>query len=83
MDEIYSKATQVNVHLGEGDKRTDEACKAVKRLAAACTAALAAEGTRVEEKRRRWYDYVAEEVLRKFSTPWTAWRNGKSHEFSF
>lgn len=43
MDEIYSKAIQVNVHLGEGDEKIDEACKAVKRLAAACMTVLEAE----------------------------------------
>jgi hypothetical protein len=70
MDEIYSKAIQVNVHLGEGDEKTDEACKAVKRLAAACMAVLEAERTGVgKETTRRDYDEVADEVLGKFSTP--------------
>jgi hypothetical protein len=66
MDEIYSKATQVNVHLGEGDEKIDEACKAVERLAAACLAAIIAKVTGVkEEAKLREYDEVAQEVLRK------------------
>ena len=70
MDEIYSKAIQVNVHLGEGDEKIDEACKAVKRLAAACMTVLEAERIGVgEEITRNEYNKVAKEVLRKFSIP--------------
>lgn len=69
MDEIYSKAIQVNVYLSEGNEKTDEACKAVKRLATACRAALEAKRTGVEEETtRRKYDKVAKKVLSKFST---------------
>ena len=70
MDEIYNKAIQVNVHLGEGDERTEVAAKAVNKLGAASLAVLAARKIGVgEERMRRQYEKVADEVLRKLSTP--------------
>jgi hypothetical protein len=66
MDAIFNNAMQVNVHLGEGDRKTDEACNAVKKLATACRAALEAKRTGVEEETtRRKYYKVAEEVISK------------------
>ncbi|RYN45515.1 hypothetical protein AA0114_g8965 [Alternaria tenuissima] len=64
MDEIYNKAIQVNVHLGEGDERTEVAAKAVNKLGAASLAVLAARKIGVgEETMRRQYEEVADEVL--------------------
>ena len=69
-DEIYNKAIQVNVHLGEGDERTEVAAKAVNKLGAASLAVLGARRIGVgEERMRRQYEKVADEVLRKLSTP--------------
>ena len=70
MDEIYNKAIQVNVHLGEGDERTEVAAKAVNKLGAASLAVLGARKIGVgEETMRRQYEKVVDEVLRKLSTP--------------
>jgi hypothetical protein len=64
MDEIYSRAIQVNVFLGMGDANTDVAVKAVKRLAYAYVLALLAKksGVGVEMTRRK-YEEIADEVL--------------------
>jgi hypothetical protein len=66
MDEIYSKAVQVSVHLGPGDEKSDVACKAVKRLAYAYLPAKLAQksGIGVEMTREK-YEAVADEVLGK------------------
>jgi len=70
MDEIYNKAIQVNVHLGEGDKRTEVAAKAVNKLGAASLAVFGARKIGVgEETMRRQYEKVADEVLGKLSKP--------------
>jgi hypothetical protein len=69
MDEIYNKAIQVNVHLGEGDERTEVVAKAVNKLGAASLAVLAARKIGVGEETMRQYEKVADEVLRKLSTP--------------
>jgi hypothetical protein len=70
MDVIYNKAMQVNVHLGEGDERTEVAIKAVNRLLAASIAALGAKRLGIgEETMRNKYEKVAEEVLRKSFAP--------------
>jgi hypothetical protein len=70
MDVIYNKAMQVNVHLGEGDERTEVAIKAVNRLLAASVAALGAKRLGIgEETMRNKYEKVAEEVLRKSFAP--------------
>ena len=53
MDEIYNKAIQVNVHLGEGDERTEVAAKAVNKLGAASLAVLGARRIGVGEERMR------------------------------
>jgi hypothetical protein len=66
MDEIYMKATQVNVHLSPGDEKSDTAVKAVKMLAPAYVAAKIAQKTGVgQEVTRRKYDRIADEVLGK------------------
>jgi hypothetical protein len=80
MDEIYSKAVQVNVHLGEGDGRTDVAVEAVNRLATASVNATVAK--RIGEWHEimgieymelatmvREYEEIAEEVMRKLLAP--------------
>jgi hypothetical protein len=68
MDEIYSKATQVNVHLGSGDEKSDVAIKAVKRLVVAYLPAKMAKMSGVgQEVTRRRYDEVADEVLGELS----------------
>jgi ADP-dependent phosphofructokinase/glucokinase len=80
MDEIYSKAVQVNVHLGEGDERTDVAVEAVNRLANASVNATVAKrigkwyetmGIEYVELATmvREYEEIAEEVMRKLSAP--------------
>ncbi|KAK4888176.1 hypothetical protein LTR27_012905 [Elasticomyces elasticus] len=64
MDEIYSKATQVNVHLGPGDKRSDVAIAAVKRLATAYLPALVAKKSGIgQEWTRRRYEEAAADAL--------------------
>jgi hypothetical protein len=63
MDEIYSKATQVNVHLGSGDVKSDIAIEAVKRLFFAYLPALYAKNIGFgQEMTRRRYEEVADEV---------------------
>jgi ADP-dependent phosphofructokinase/glucokinase len=80
MDEIYSKAVQVNVHLGEGDERTDVAVEAVERLANASVNATVAKrigkwyetmGIEYMELATmvREYEEIAEEVMRKLLAP--------------
>lgn len=80
MDEIYSKAVQVNVHLGEGDERTDVAVEAVNRLATASVNATVAKkigewheimGIEYMEVATmvREYEEIAEEVMRKLMAP--------------
>ncbi|KAJ8109003.1 hypothetical protein OPT61_g7776 [Boeremia exigua] len=64
MDEIYSKAIQVNVHLGSGDEKTEAAIEAVRSLAVASSLALEAKRLGVgEERTRRKYDKIVDEVL--------------------
>jgi hypothetical protein len=64
MDEIYSRAIQVNVFLGTGDANTDVAVKAMKRLAYAYVPALLAKNSGVGvETTRRKYEEIADEVL--------------------
>lgn len=59
MDQIYRNATQVNVHLGEGDAASDVACKSLKSLS------LAMIGANVGEVFRRKYDRLADDALGK------------------
>jgi hypothetical protein len=64
MDEIYGKATQVNVHLGSGDGKSDEAIRAVKSLAIAFSSVIMAKRSGVgQEAARQGYEQVADEVL--------------------
>jgi hypothetical protein len=64
MDEIYSKATQVNVHLGPGDEKSDVAIQAVKKLALAYISAMMADRSGVgRQATRRKYEEIADEVL--------------------
>jgi hypothetical protein len=64
MDEIYVKATQVNVHLGSGNEKSDVAIKAVKSLMVAYLPAMLAKMSGVgQEVTRRRYEEVADEVL--------------------
>jgi hypothetical protein len=70
MDEIYSRAMQVNVHLGEGDEGTGASIESVKRVAAASITAMQAKKVRVGKGiMSKKYDKVAEELLRKLSIP--------------
>ncbi|KAH6991489.1 heterokaryon incompatibility protein-domain-containing protein [Ilyonectria sp. MPI-CAGE-AT-0026] len=57
MDQIYRNATQVNVHLGEGDAASDIACKSLKSLS------LAMIGANVGEVFRKKYDRLADDAL--------------------
>jgi hypothetical protein len=64
MDEIYSKAVQVNVHLGPGDEKSDVAIEAVNMLIPAYLSAKVAKNAGVgQEATRRRYEEVADEVL--------------------
>lgn len=64
MDEIYSKATQVNVHLGPGDEKSDVAIQAVNKLALAYLSAKTADRSGVgRQATRRKYEEIADEVL--------------------
>jgi hypothetical protein len=70
MDEIYSKATQVNVHLGPGDAKSDVAIDAVKRLCAAYLPAKLAQQSGIgQEMTRQRYERVADEVMSRSSVP--------------
>ncbi|KAF4958107.1 hypothetical protein FGADI_2665 [Fusarium gaditjirri] len=57
MDQIYNSATQVNVHLGEGDAASDAACISLKSLSQAMIAAS------VGEVFRKRYDRLADDAL--------------------
>ncbi|KAK5685811.1 hypothetical protein LTS10_001924 [Elasticomyces elasticus] len=64
MDEIYSKAIQVNVHLGSGDEKSEVAIAAVKRLMIAYVPALLAKKTGIgQEPTRRRYEAAAADAL--------------------
>jgi hypothetical protein len=66
MDEIYSKATQVNVHLGPGDEKSDVAIDAVKRLCLAYLPAKMAQKSGIGQKMtRQRYEKIADEVMSK------------------
>ena len=64
MDEIYSKAIQVNAWLGSGDESTEVAVQGVQRLAAAARLALQAKEPGMEQEALRMQcQKVAQEVL--------------------
>ncbi|KAK4960535.1 hypothetical protein LTR10_003431 [Elasticomyces elasticus] len=64
MDEIYSKARQVNVHLGFGDEKSDVAIATVNRLATAYLPALVAKNSGIgQELTRRRYEEAAADAL--------------------
>ncbi|KAJ3533980.1 hypothetical protein NM208_g7741 [Fusarium decemcellulare] len=69
MDQIYKNATQVNVHLGEGDAASDAACKSLKSLS------LAMIGANVGEVFRDKYERLADDAL----TPTPEFPYGKLH----
>lgn len=63
MDQIYKNATQVNVHLGEGDAASDAACKSLKSLS------LAMIGANVGEVFRDKYERLADDALSMYPAP--------------
>ena len=80
MDEIYTKATQVNVHLGPGDDKSDVAVAMVKRLAFAYLPALLAKKSGIgQEATRRRYEEVADDALGKSNVCTPYWSISCSH----
>lgn len=62
MDEIYRKASQVLVHLGNGDAASDVACAAIKQLTMAY---LAAKMSPLGSPARASYEALVDDVLSK------------------
>jgi hypothetical protein len=62
MDEIYRKASQVLVHLGDGDAASDAACAAIKQLGMAY---LAAKMSPLGSPARASYETLVDDVLSK------------------